>query len=395
MNSLNLKWSAFLIASALVGMPISVNAHVIYGLENCSHFNTRQSGPFFVQVSSFHSKHLAQQLKNKLTKHTHHSVQIHASKGYYAVRIGPLSSIAEVHSMCHSLSSGSTIHHALKKQYATHLPKTTHRILKPSKVEPMHTTNASPTSAVSIPSGVSPTMHHWYVGMDVGFMQTIMGHDEMTVANGSNFPPPEDRDQYSLDRHQPVMLDVQAGHRWNRSEQWIPSYALALRYEHVFTKNIHGMVTQYSDPEFTNYSYSWGIEADVISVYSKLDLVRIGRFMPYVDLGLGVSFNRSHNYNESALPDVTPRYSPDYASKRTNHFTYNLGAGLDYLLTQNLLLSAGYSYQSFGNVSSGFGQGPDWNNAQLDLGTFKTNIGLIGVSYLFDNSIPTNPAGFK
>ncbi|MBN9228078.1 MULTISPECIES: outer membrane protein [Legionella] len=261
----------------------------------------------------------------------------------------------------------------------------------------MSTLVGMPTSvnaSAPVPSEISRDTHHWYVGMDVGFMHTIM-KDEMTVPNGSEAPSPWDLDQYSLDRHQPIMLDVQAGHRWNRSEQWLPSYALALRYEHVFSKNIHGLVTQYSLPEFTNYSYSWSIEADVVSVYSKLDLVRIGRFMPYVDLGLGVSFNRSHAYNEAALPDVTSRTSPDYASKRNNQFTYNLGAGLDCFFTQNLLVSAGYSYQSFGNVSSGFGQGLDWRDAQLHLGKFKANMGLIGVSYLFDNSMPKNPAGFK
>src|SRR5690242_17154608 len=100
--------------------------------------------------------------------------------------------------------------------------------------------------------------HHWYVGMNAGLMGANMSQEAMTVPNGSNYSSPENVDQYSLNQLQPIMLDIQAGYRWNRDESWIPSYALALRYEHIFTKNMTGMVTQYSDPEFTNYSYTLG-----------------------------------------------------------------------------------------------------------------------------------------
>ena len=241
-------------------------------------------------------------------------------------------------------------------------------------------TNARAINVLSQPAN---TMHHWYVGTDIGLMQTHINQGAMTVPNGSNYPSSGNVDQYSLNQQQPIMLDIQAGHRWNRDNQWIPSFALALRYQHIFKNNISGMVTQYSDPEFTNYSYTWGVSADVLSLYFKLDLVLYGRLMPYVDMGLGVSFNQSHAYNETALPNVMARYSPDFASKTSNQFTYNVGAGLDYLLTTNLIMSAGYSYQSFGTLSSGYGQNPNWGNTQIKLGKIYSNMGFIGISYLF------------
>lgn len=385
---MNFKWSTFLVASALVAVPLSGNANIIYGLEHCSHFNTSQSGTFFVQLGSFRSEHLAKQLTKKLAQYP---VRTLASKGYYTVRIGPFYSLTEVHSICKSLS---TITHPIKRLQTSSSPKgTTH--LKKSKNKSMQSLNTSTAASALGSSSSLASSHHWYLGIDVGFMQTIMNNDAMTVPNGSDFPFPENLDHYSLERHQPIMLDVQAGHRWNRSQQWIPSFAVALRYEHVFSKNIQGLVTQYSDPEFTDYSYQWGIEADVISLYSKLDLVRMGPLMPYVDLGVGLSINRSQPYNETALPDITPRYSPNYASKTNYQFTYNLGAGLDFLLSRNFLISAGYSYQSFGKVSSGFGEGPNWGDTQLHFGTFKTNMGLIGVSYQFDNSQERHFTGSK
>ena len=124
------------------------------------------------------------------------------------------------------------------------------------------------------------------------------------------------------------------------------------------------------------------MSADVISLAFKLDLVRYGRLMPYLDLGLGSSFNQSHAYNEVAFYDVMARYSPNYASKTNHQLAYNVGVGLDYIVTRKLIVSAGYSYQSFGNLSSGFGQGPDWGNTRLKLGNISSNIGYFGISYL-------------
>ncbi len=225
--------------------------------------------------------------------------------------------------------------------------------------------------------------HHWYVAMDAGGVQANMP-GAMTVPNGSDYPPPANVDHYSVDSLQTVMLDIQAGQRWYRDAIWIPSYAFALRYEHLFKKNITGMVNQYSDPAFTTYSYTWGVSADVISLYSKFDLARYNRFMVYVDAGLGLSFLQAHAYNETALPTVWARDNPNYASKTNYQFSYNVGAGLDYTLDRNFLLSVGYSYQSFGNLSSGFGQGPDWNDTRLHLGRLNANMVFAGLSYLID-----------
>lgn len=227
------------------------------------------------------------------------------------------------------------------------------------------------------------TMDHWYLGTDVGLMHIYGSHGAITVPNGSDYPSPGNVDQYSMNHPQPIMLDFQVGYRWNRDKPWIPSYALALRYEHIFKKNIAGMVTQYSDPEFTNYSYTWGMRADVISLDFKLDLVRYNRLMPYVDSGLGVSFNHAYAYNETAFPNVLARYSPHFASKTNHQFAYHVGAGLDYRLTRNLLLSAGYRYQSLGKLFSGYGQGPNWSNTQIKLDKIYSNMGFMGISYVF------------
>lgn len=380
MNSEIIKRSMVLTSLLIACVPLSGHTQVIYGIEHARHFHTHQSAPYYIQVGSFHSAQFANQLKNQLVSRTHYPVRVSIHGQNHTVRIGPLASIAEVRSVETGKSSPIIV-------------KTAHKRIN----TPVVRLAPSPQRPVAIHQPMKATVQnsHWYVGMNAGIMQTHISKSSMTVPNGSNYPPPLNVDQYSVKRHRPTLIDIQAGHRWERSQQWLPAYALALRYQHVFTKNIQGTVTQYSLPDFVNYNYRWGVGADALSLYSKIDLVKYARFMPYVDLGLGLSIPRSKSYRETALPNVTPRFSPDYAPHRNSQFTYNLGAGLDFILTQNILLSAGYAYQSFGNLSSGLGQGLNWRTEKLNLGKLNTNMGLVGLTYLFDGSFREHHQPYK
>ncbi|WP_298624256.1 outer membrane beta-barrel protein [uncultured Legionella sp.] len=224
----------------------------------------------------------------------------------------------------------------------------------------------------------------WYLGVDVGAAYTNTP-DYMTVDNGSEFPFPEHLDQYSLRLKNMTQLGLQAGYRWKRNERWMPACSLGLRYQHLFKKNTEGSIMQYSLPDFKNYSYRWGISADVLSLYSKVNLATFGRVMPYVDAGIGVSFNHGRHYSETAYPDITPRISPNFRTNTLHQLSYNVGLGLDILLTQQLLLYVGYDFQSFGRMQSDNGVST-WNTERLSLGTFKTNTGLIGLTYILDGS---------
>lgn len=229
----------------------------------------------------------------------------------------------------------------------------------------------------------------WYVSADIGAAWSD-ANGSMTVNNGSNFPPPANVDLYSIASGDArALLGISAGYRWQRNEQTLPSYSLALRYQHLFTQPIKGTIDQYSLPQFNNYSYSWGIEADVISLYSKIDLMNYKNLMPYVDVGLGVSFNQSTTYQETAFVNVTPRISPAFVSHTRAQFAYNVGAGLDYQIRPQVIVSLGYEYQSFGRVSSGSGQ-TTWSGTYLNLGNSATNTLLFGATYLFDGQLLLN-----
>ena len=378
MNAANLKLVVCCIASALATSTSEArNASVIYGLNNAQRFTSSTNGPFFVQAGSFYSKQNARQLQAKLSASTDYPVQIRIVGKYHSVVIGPLPSMAAVR----AISRGRAAEVA--KPAPIIVPKTTAAMAQKAAPVKRH----MPTVIKTYPFKSLPPLlnngiaHSWFVSTDVGIMHTST-NSEMTVHNGSNYSPPMNTDQYSVTQPTPVMLDLIAGHRWKRDNQWLPAYAFALRYQHLFSHKIKGDITQFGEIE--NYDYSWNVSADALSLYSKFDLAQYKRVMPYVDAGIGVSLNRSGNYSEVAYSSVLPRNSPAYGTRTSSHLTYNAGVGIDIILTSKLLLSLGYDYQQFGGTTSGFGQGAIWSQEQLALGKSSNNMALLGVTYLVD-----------
>ena len=205
----------------------------------------------------------------------------------------------------------------------------------------------------------------------------------ITVNNGSPYPAPYNVDQLSIHNDTGSAFGLLAGYKWHRQSTQLPGFSLALRYQRVFAKNINGTITQYSMPEFTNYNYAWKLRSNYVSAFSKLDLYQFGPLTPFVDLGLGVAVSRSSNFSETALPGVTPRYSPAFGNHNQSNFAYNVGAGLEYSVTPNLAVSLRYDYLNLGAISSGNGV-TTWSAERLNLGKYKANTATLGLTYYFD-----------
>lgn len=235
----------------------------------------------------------------------------------------------------------------------------------------------------------------WFLAGDAGLLWSS-SLNNVTVNNGSLFPPPQNLDIYTARTgSNDAMLALWGGYRWCQGEHpFFPALSLALRYEYVFSRTLNGNVIQYSLPEFNNYTYSLKANADVLSLYSKWDLFQFGKFSPYVDGGLGASFIHGYGYQESALPGVTPRISPAFASHSRTEFAYNFGVGLDVFWIPQIIMSIGYDFQFLGNLSSGVGQGP-WSNAKLNIGRYGANTALISFTYLMDNPFAYHYVPYK
>lgn len=377
MRFMALKWTHLLVASSIC-IAQNAQALVIYGLDRAKSFQSRTHGPFTIQVGSFKSAQNANQLKNQIASQTSYPVSVQSASALHTVIIGPLKTADAVRSAGHLQTKN-------KAQNKKILAST--QVQNPVLNRPAHPLNENKERASSAPKAI-PNIGHQnraiYIGVDLG-LSSPNSPDFMTVDNGSNYPPPENVDQYSVKLNNMTQMGLQIGSRWERNAQWIPAYALALRYQHLFRKNVEGSITQYSLPDFNNYSYLWGIRSNVVSLYSKMNLVSWGQIKPYVDAGIGVAFNQGLNYSETAYPDITARVSPTYRANTTRQLSYNLGLGVDVALTQQLLMYIGYDFQSFGKMVSDNGVST-WNGEHLSLGTFKTNTGLIGLTYVLGDS---------
>ena len=227
--------------------------------------------------------------------------------------------------------------------------------------------------------GIEYAGANWFVTVGAG-AEFPLANGNMYVNNGSFFPPPYDTDIYSTNQSTSALVNLSAGRRWERQSNWFPAFSLGLFYQHSFLDNVAGTITQYSLPQFTNYTYNWNLSSDILLASAKVNLYAQNRFSPYVTVGLGGAFNHS-NYNETALPGVTPRTSPGF-SGTSNQFAYNAGAGLDFRASNHLIVTLGYLYQNLGDIS---GQGnATWSGNSLRLGSYGLNEVLAGVTYLFD-----------
>jgi opacity protein-like surface antigen len=224
-------------------------------------------------------------------------------------------------------------------------------------------------------------LSHGYIQADLG-LSTTLSPNSMLIFNGALDPYPANMDLFSTNNHHHGgMVSVSTGLRWQQERRYFPSYSLGLRYQNWFQQQIDGSITQYSDPEFVNYSYTLNTSSNVFSVFSKINLVKLQRFLPYASIGLGSSINKTGRYTEQAYPGIVARIdSPDFNSHSSTQFSYNLGTGLDYQLNQQMLMSLGYEYQDLGAVRSGYGQFP-WSSERLSQNRYQTSTVLVSLSY--------------
>lgn len=229
-------------------------------------------------------------------------------------------------------------------------------------------------------SGSSEATSNWFVGFSGSATWASLNQSSTTTPNGSSAPSPYDNDTYSINSNDTnSSWSFFAGYRWQRESNFIPHYSLAIRYLYTTQFTIRGDVEQYSLPDFTNYSYS--IEADSESglLQGKMDVYDYHGLEPYLSFGLGIASNTTNNYNETAYPGIIARNSPDFQQSSSTQFSYNVGVGLDYLLTDRFTVSLGYEYNNLGKLISGNGTST-WANNDLDFGNISTNSLIMSIT---------------
>jgi len=232
--------------------------------------------------------------------------------------------------------------------------------------------------------GPAPVVRaNWFWGLEGG-AQRVAGISTLGVPNTNYYINPTDADYYSTKNSTSGFIGLDAGRLWQRHTLWFPAFSAAARYRYIFPHDVGGQVTQSSLAQVPSYNYKWNLSSNLITAQGKLNLIHIGIVAPYIGAGLGVASTKAHSYSETAIPPTIARISPAYASNTNNKFTYNLGAGLDFKSSSQMLWTLGYEYQSLGGIESDFGNDL-WSQAKLTLGSVTNNMLLVSFSYLFDN----------
>jgi opacity protein-like surface antigen len=222
---------------------------------------------------------------------------------------------------------------------------------------------------------------NWFISAGAG-AQYPQWHNLMKIHNNSELSAPNDKDLYSTKNQSEPILALSLGKRWQSNQFWLPSYSFGVFWQYFFRTHLGRTVAQHSLPAFTNYKYKWDLTANVLLASAKLNLFQYGKIAPYVNGGIGSSFNRTSNYQETALPGVAPRTSPRFGKFSTSEFAYNAGVGVDLQLTPQFIISVGYNYFDLGQISSGPGK-EIWSDQSLNPGSYHSNEILVSLSYLF------------
>jgi hypothetical protein len=327
--------------------------------------------PFYIQCGSFKNLHYANTYAKQLRKSNRYPVKVSKKAAFHHVIIGPIPSLSELQHL-----TQNNIHQPV--QVNSIETSSSNTVAKASVVNKMKPLSVTPAIASYSPLNFNSS---WIFTVGAGVSDLDLPKN-LYVGNGSDFPPPFNVDLFTIKEKDMTTILAAVSYGWFRHRSWLPAWSLGLRYQHLFSENIGGTITQYSLPEFLNYTYQWDISSNVWTVSAKLDLFEYAYFKPYVDGGLGVADNTAKRYRETALAGVTPRESPGFGEHTTTQFTYHLGAGLDIPFNDHVTASVGYEFQDLGSVSSFQGQ-TSWAAERLNLDRYRANTFFLSVSYVF------------
>ncbi|RUR13514.1 outer membrane protein [Legionella sp. km772] len=220
---------------------------------------------------------------------------------------------------------------------------------------------------------------NWYLGaLGSAFWASVP--ERVSVYNGA--PSPYHYDYYSLTDNAGGAVGLTLGSEWRAHRYWVPTAALGLQYEHFFPSTIKGTITQYTLPQFANYSHSWETSADLLSLYTKLTLVAYHSLSPFINVGIGWAMNRTRATYETAFPGILARNSPGFGTHTQNDLAYNFGLGVDYALAKLWSVSLAYNYQYLGSFRSSNGVA-GWSENYLHIKNYKINRLNAGITYHF------------
>ncbi len=358
----------------LAHFPCFSATKTFYTLSRAQDFQSYAKGDYFIQMGNFSQQLNAIEFERNIKKFVQFPVATHHSNHHFIVIVGPMHTDKEVREAGQQLSK--TKKHAEPIFLVSPPPISFTDQIFPSN--DAKTGSDVKMGAIEIP---------WFIGLGAGVQQLNIVNP-IYVANGSSFTYPYNYDKFSTQTNAQAVVAAEIGYRWKNTSQWIPGqkwfpgYAISLYYNHLFSTNVGDQIEQYSTPAFTNYRYTWKVSADALLAIAKLNLIEYQQFIPFIQVGLGGSFNHATQYGETAYSNVTKRINPAFGDNTIGAFAYDLGAGVDWQFSPQFSLSLLYQFQNLDRVESRPGAST-WRSDTLNSSSYQTNLALLKLDYYF------------
>lgn len=205
---------------------------------------------------------------------------------------------------------------------------------------------ADPLAPTQLFSPQSARLGQWMVGVgggaDDAFFESRANH--LLVNDGNNA-----MDVFSNPRFPQTseMAQIFVGYRWPIfSKQYL---SLQLEYDYLANTVVDGQRTPSSST--ISYPYVYHFHRRALLLLAKMDLIQWHAFMPYLQLGMGATQNTFFGFNDDAVPALY--VMPDFPNASHYDFCAVIGAGIDWEMTRNLLLSLGDRFGYWGYITSG------------------------------------------
>jgi opacity protein-like surface antigen len=199
---------------------------------------------------------------------------------------------------------------------------------------------------------------HWYASLGIGESVDYRAGTGGYLLNFPFNPAPSLLAFTPSYNSSPIYFLGEVGYIWthpftsNPNSFFLPFMSLGIQYRH--TKPV--TLTTVALPENqAAVIIPYRVEQNSALLTWKIDFHQwFNRVMPYLNLGLGASWNHTSQAEPvNSNPGLPDQPLVNTNSKTNTAWNYSLGAGLDFIVATNFWLSLGYSYDNFGQLQLG------------------------------------------
>lgn len=168
-------------------------------------------------------------------------------------------------------------------------------------------------------------------------------------------------------------------------EHSLPWYGLlaqlGLEYNYFTPLQIHGEHTVGMELDYsTLYHYHYQFQSQQLLASLKILATNDKALHPYVQVGLGTAWSRVGRFSATTDDVGSINLTPSFNEHTRSEFSYNLGAGLDFDMSQNVRIGFGYRFSGLGNASL--------TGGRISMGDFSTSVPFaVGVHHAGEHQL--------